>query len=76
LQETLRNFARDFSGTHRWRISLLEEFLHGTQNRLGIIDKVGVRGAETHVKVFMLRHQRLLGISAEDAKILQQILEI
>ena len=58
------------------KVEVLEEFLHGTQNRLGIVDKLGVRGAEIHVKEFMLRHQRLLGISAEDAKILEQMLGI
>jgi large repetitive protein len=58
------------------KVEVLEEFLHGTQARLGIIEKVGVCGAETHVKEFMLRHQRLLGISPEDARILQQILGI
>jgi hypothetical protein len=58
------------------KVEVLEEFLHGTQNRLGIIDEVGVQGAELHVKRFMLRQQRLLGISPEDAKILQEMLGI
>jgi large repetitive protein len=58
------------------KVEVLEEFLHGTQNRLGIIDELGVQGAETHVKQFMLRHQRLLGICQEDASILQQMLGI
>jgi len=56
------------------RVEALEEFLHGTQYRLGIIDELGVQGAETHVKEFMLRHQRQLGISRDDAKILRQLL--
>lgn len=56
------------------KVELLEEFLHGTQYRIGVIDRLGVQGAEIHVKEFMLRHLRLLGIPPEDAKILQQML--
>jgi large repetitive protein len=56
------------------KIEVLEEFLHGTQQRLGIIDRLGVPGAEVHVKEFMLNHQGLLGITAEDAAILEQML--
>src|SRR5438067_11141051 len=55
------------------KVEVLEEILHGTQSRIGVIDRLGVQGAETHVKEFMLRHQRLLGISPEEAKILQQM---
>ena len=54
--------------------AVLEELLHGTQQRLGIVDRLGTSGmgsAETHVKDFMLRHQRMLGLSAEDARRLQ-----
>ena len=40
----------------------MEEFLHGTQDRLGIIDRLGVQGAEDHVADFMMRHSRLLGL--------------
>ena len=40
----------------------MEEFLHGTQDRLGIIDRLGVQGAENHVTDFMTRHSRLLGL--------------
>lgn len=53
------------------KVTVLEEFLHGTQNRLGIIDK-GVNFAEWHVKDFMIRHSKLLGISAEDVSILSK----
>ncbi len=56
------------------KIEVLEEFLHGTQHRLGIIDRLGMAGAEVHVKEFMIGHQRLLGLSPEDVKILQQLL--
>jgi hypothetical protein len=58
------------------KAAVLEEFLHGTQQRLGIVDRLGTRGlgsAETHVKDFMLRHQRMLGLSAEDARRLQML---
>ena len=44
------------------RAAAMEEFLHGTQNRLGIIDRLGTQGAETHVTDFMTRHNKLLGL--------------
>jgi hypothetical protein len=56
------------------KVEVLEEFLHGTQYRLGIIDRLGVQGAEIHVKEFMFRQQRLLGIAPEDTRLLQQML--
>jgi hypothetical protein len=31
------------------KAAALEEFLHGTQSRLGIIDRLGAEGAEAHV---------------------------
>ena len=40
----------------------MEEFLHGTQDRLGIIDRLGVQGAEDNVADFMSRHTKLLGL--------------
>lgn len=52
----------------------LRRLLHGTQHPIGVLDRLGVQGAEIHVKDFMLRHQRLLRISPEDANILQQML--
>jgi len=42
--------------------AILEEFLHGTQDRLGIIDRLGENGAEDHVKNFMTRHRKMLGL--------------
>ena len=45
------------------KIEILEEFLHETQNKLGIIEKRGHHGAEIHVKDFMIRHQKMLGLS-------------
>jgi len=56
------------------KAAVIEEFLHGTQTRLGIADRLGTSGlgsAETHVKDFMIRHQRMLGLSDEDIQILQ-----
>ena len=52
------------------KVEVLEEFLHGTQKRMGLIDRVGIDAAEDHVKYFMVRHQKLLGISPEDVEIL------
>jgi hypothetical protein len=52
------------------KVALLEEFLHGTQWRLGLIQRLGVARAELAVKEFMLRHRRLLGIGDEDVAIL------
>jgi hypothetical protein len=56
------------------KAALLEEFLHGTQARLGIVDRLGNSGlgsAETHVKDFMMRHRQMLGLSDEDVRILK-----
>lgn len=56
------------------KAALLEEFLHGTQTRLGITERLGTSGfgsAETHVKDFMIRHRRILGIGQEDVSILE-----
>ncbi len=50
------------------KAALLEEFLHGTQHSLGIIKRLGQSGAEWHVKDFMIRHARLLGLGAEDVR--------
>ena len=56
------------------KVVISEEFLHGTQARLGVIDRLGRAGmgsAETHVKNFMIRHQTMLGLSNEDVTILK-----
>ncbi|MGO4502617.1 putative Ig domain-containing protein [Dyella sp. 2YAF14] len=58
------------------KAAVLEEFLHGTQSKLGIVDRLGPQGfgsAETHVKDFMIRHQSMLGLSSEDVQILRQL---
>ena len=66
-------------GRHRFwppgdKAAILEEFLHGTQEKLGIAEKLGRYGlgsAETHVKDFMIRHKKMLGLSDEDVAILK-----
>jgi RHS repeat-associated protein len=58
------------------KAAVLEEFLHGTQQRLGIIDRLGHTGmgsAETQVKDFMIRHRKLLGLGDEDVEILKKL---
>jgi RHS repeat-associated protein len=57
------------------KIEVLEEFLHGTQDKLGLMDKLGYPGYEVHVKQFMLRHQKMLGIGDADASVLRQMLQ-
>lgn len=44
------------------KAALLEEFLHGTQHKIGIIKgSEDIAYAEFHVKDFMIRHKKLLG---------------
>jgi hypothetical protein len=50
------------------KIEVFEEFLHGTQQRLGMQNKMTISQLEYHVKDFMIRHRRLLGISDEDVE--------
>lgn len=61
------------------KVALLEEFLHGTQHKLGIIDRLGHYGmgsAETHVKNFMVRHRKILGINDDDIEILIKLRDV
>ena len=62
--------------TNPSKAAVLEEFLHGTQNRLGIVERLGRSGAEAHVKDFMIRHQRLLGLGAEDVRRLALLMDM
>ena len=55
-------------------IEVWEEFLHGTQNRLGVIDRLGMHGAEKHVKKFMVRHATMMKLSSADVEILVELL--
>ena len=52
------------------KIEILEEFLHGTQQKLGIIDRLDNYKSEIHVKEFMITHQKLLGLSNKDIQAL------
>jgi hypothetical protein len=57
------------------KIEVIEEFLHGNQFDLGLISHVeNAPRLEVHVKQFMIRHHRLLGISAEDVRVLRRML--
>lgn len=55
------------------KIEVLEEFLHGTQRRLGLA--MSEHQLEIHVKAFMIRHRRILGIAPEDVEWLRAALE-
>lgn len=58
------------------KAAVLEEFLHGTQHRLDIIERLGHQGlgsAETHVKDFMIRHSKMLGLSDADVVALKAL---
>lgn len=60
------------------KITALEEFLHGTQDKLGFFTKeadIPFEISEIHVKDFMIRHARLLGLEANDLKALQWLKE-
>lgn len=56
------------------RIEVLEEFLHGTQWKAQVIQRLGFPLFEVHVKEFMLRHRRLLGLSDEEVAVLNDLL--
>jgi hypothetical protein len=61
------------------KIAALEEFLHGTQQKLGFFsgpDALLREQAEVHVKDFMIRHSRLLGLGENDLKVLESLKEI
>lgn len=55
--------------------AVLEEFLHGTQHKIGLPDQFGTEWSEVHVKSFMLRHKDMLGIGEKDADILKVLVE-
>lgn len=58
------------------KIAALEEFLHGTQKRIGLLDKEGFEIAEIRVKDFMVRHAHLLGLSENDKRVLNRLKEV
>ncbi len=53
------------------KITALEEFLHGTQRRLPSFAEVPDQIAEVHVKNFMMRHAKLLGLDQNDLEALE-----
>ncbi|MCB9471469.1 MAG: hypothetical protein H6677_24555 [Candidatus Obscuribacterales bacterium] len=56
------------------KIAALEEFLHGTQKKIGVIDRVQDLGmAEVDVKDFMIRHKTMLGLSEKDVAVLEAL---
>ncbi len=55
------------------KISILEEFLHGSQKTLGILDSMHTAIAEVRVTDFMLRHQTLLGLTDNDCVVLEAL---
>lgn len=58
-------------------IEVWEEFLHGTQRKCGLIrDTRAMTTAEIHVKRFMSRHRRLIGLSDEDASVLERMARV
>ena len=54
------------------KIEVLEEYLHNVQRRIGLTEELTPWALEIHVKRFMLRHRRLLGISDADAQWLDE----
>lgn len=56
------------------KIAALEEYLHGTQKKLGILDLIEhPTMAEFEVKDFMIRHSRMLGLDENDIKVLEAL---
>lgn len=57
------------------KVEVLEEYLHNVQKDIGLLNKMRPWQMEIHVKEFMLRHQKMLGISEADAKWLKNWLD-
>ncbi len=62
--------ASDVRTTEAW-----EEFLHTIQERLGMRETMSRRELEIRARQFMVRHQRLLGISDADIQIVASELQ-
>lgn len=68
------------------KAALLEEFLHGTQAKVGVLERFSAKHggdasaaaleAEAHIKQFMIRHKDLLKLHPVDVNILEQLYEI
>lgn len=54
-----------------FKIAALEEFLHGSQARHGWLLSMPDEIAEIKVKDFMLRHQKILGLTPNDCTVLR-----
>lgn len=59
------------------RVALLEEFLHGTQQRIGLLDipEMPRHLPEIHVKDFMLRHSKMLDLTENEITLLEELKE-
>lgn len=59
------------------RVALLEEFLHGTQQKIGLLDipEMPRHLPEIHVKDFMLRHSKMLGLTENEITLLEELKE-
>ncbi|TXI95732.1 MAG: hypothetical protein E6Q34_02475 [Burkholderiaceae bacterium] len=55
------------------KIAALEEFLHGTQRQIANLKDQDRVILELHVKDFMIRHRRMLGLSDEDVQMLEAL---
>jgi len=57
------------------KIAALEEFLHGTQRQIPSMLQLPREILEIDVKDFMIRHSKLLGLTANDIKVLESLKE-
>jgi hypothetical protein len=57
------------------KIAALEEFLHGTQFRNPSLAELPIAIREIHVKDFMIRHSKMLGLSENDLSILRALMQ-
>lgn len=57
------------------KIAALEEFLHGSQMRNPALSDLPTAIKEIHVKDFMIRHPRLLGLSQNDLAVLRVLMD-
>lgn len=57
------------------KIEVLEEYLHNVQKDISLLNKMTPAQMVIHVKEFMLRHKKMLGISDADAQWLKNWLD-
>lgn len=57
------------------KITALEEFLHGTQAQIPSLAELPAEIREIQVKDFMIRHQKLLGLTDNDVTVLKAMKE-